>query len=333
MKGSCSIMADELSDEELDALLKAARQPRNLPKAQNLPAASPQSYDFKQPQQLKKEQSRTLETLHEFFARNVAATLATTMRLVVDVELAFTDQALYNEFVLSLPNPCSAYRFSMTPPAGPAILSIAPQLLMAIIDRALGGPGTSIANLDRPLTQIETNITKKFILRLFNDLESAWDGAVPLRVGDIQQETNPEFLQLAAPGDSMVIIGLEAHSNRVSGLIHLCYPLNVVEQLMPKLGPRQRPKSTKPAAQSRRPLLEKIEIPAIIQLAHGSLPLEELAALKPGDVIRLDTTKDDPAVVYLDDRPKFLGRPGLTGAKRAVQIIQAIDTQAEEEHL
>ena len=168
---------------------------------------------------------------------------------------------------------------------------------------------------------------------MFDDLESAWDGAVPIRVSDIQQETNPEFLQLAAPGDSMIVIGLEAHSNRVSGLIHLCYPLHVIEQLMPKFGSTRSTQRAKPTAASRLPLLEKIEIPAVIQLAHGSLPLKELAALKPGDVIRLDTAKDDPAVVFLDDRPKFLARPGLAGTKRAVQILQAIDVETEEEYL
>jgi flagellar motor switch protein FliM len=49
-----------------------------------------------------------------------------------------------------------------------------------------------------------------------------------------------------------------------------------------------------------------------------------------GDVVKLDTEVKDPTVVYVGSRPKFLGRPGLAGRRRAVQITTRISK--EEEH-
>jgi flagellar motor switch protein FliM len=63
------------------------------------------------------------------------------------------------------------------------------------------------------------------------------------------------------------------------------------------------------------------------------LPLRELADLRQGDVVQLDTGKDDPAIVFLGNQPKFLGRPGLDGKRRAVMIQRAIGADEEETYL
>lgn len=133
----------------------------------------------------------------------------------------------------------------------------------------------------------------------------------------------------------MVVIAFEAHSNNASGLIHLCYPLSTLEPLFPRLSPNAqrteiRAQSTDAVAKNRS--LSKMQVSATVEIASGTLPLREIAELKAGDVIKLDTQKDDPAVVYLGNQPKFLARPGLDGRRRAAQIISAIDDGEEEQY-
>ena len=48
---------------------------------------------------------------------------------------------------------------------------------------------------------------------------------------------------------------------------------------------------------------------------------------------RPETQKNDPAVVFVGDKPKFLALPGLQGEKRAVQIIKEIAEDEEDTHL
>lgn len=88
--------------------------------------------------------ANNLESIHEQFARLFSSTLSGTMRMVVDVDLAFVDQVLYSEFILSLNTPCSAYSFTMDPPGSPAVLCFAPELLMAAGRSRLRRPGTRL---------------------------------------------------------------------------------------------------------------------------------------------------------------------------------------------
>ena len=93
-------------------------------------------------------------------------------------------------------------------------------------------------------------------------------------------------------------------------------------------------KTRKPAAESdKRASLDKTKIPLYIQVARGRLALNDIADLQIGDVIKLETQKNDPAVVFVGDKPKFLALPGMQGEKRAVQIIKEIAEDEEDIHL
>lgn len=326
-------MADELTDDELHNLISAARASREP----DLPATSgtaAMSYDFGRPQQVHKDQARRMESIHEEFARLLAATLSSNMRQVVDVDLAFCDQLVYHEFIGALPNSGIAYSFVLSPTGGPAILSVANELVMSIIDRAFGGQGQSFAGGDdRSLTQIEMNIVNKLAGRIFADLEATWEPVARVEITEVALETNPEFMQIAAPGDGCFIVAFEANTRSATGLVHLCYPLGSLEplsaRLVPPPGTRMK-EATPDQIDRQRKALGKMKIPVHLQVAHGALSLNEVAQLQEGDVVKLDTQKDEPAVLFVGGRAKYLARPGLQGRKRAAKIIDEIDANSED---
>ena len=75
-----------------------------------------------------------------------------------------------------------------------------------------------------------------------------------------------------------------------------------------------------------------MKVPVAIRIAHGELPLQEVANLQSGDIIKLDTVRGEPAVVFIGNQPKFLGRPGLKGKKRAVEIIRELPQEEEDRY-
>lgn len=326
-------MGEEISDEELHQLIAAARETKGTPQG-----ATPGfdraalSYDFRRPQRVNKDQARRMESIHEQFARLFSATLSSSMRMVIDVDLAFCDQLVYQEFVLSLPNPCTAYSFAMDPHGGRAILAFGNELIMAVIDRAFGGQGRTFTGDSRSLTQIEMNIVNKLTTRIFADLEATWEPMARVDITEVALETNPEFVQVAAPQDGVFVVAFEANARTASGLVHLCYPLPTLDPLLPRLSPMPHGRSRRdPDHQERqRRALSKVRIPVQVEVARGSLPLSDVAGLAVGDVVKLDTQKDEPAIVFVGDRPKYFGRPGLQGRKRAVKIVQRIDPEAED---
>ncbi|MBM3279790.1 MAG: flagellar motor switch protein FliM [Candidatus Handelsmanbacteria bacterium] len=325
-------MADELNDGEIENLLAAGkRRPPGDPTDLD---RTPLSYDFKRPQHLNKDQLRMVEDIHEQFARLFSASYASSMRMVVDADLAFIDQIMYNEFASALPTPCSAYSFNVSPSGNRAVLSFAPSLLMALIDRALGGSGLGVAEEGRALTKIEVSIVDRLARRVVGNIEAAWKARAPIEITDLVLETSPEFIQAAAPGEGVVVVAVEANANRTTGLVQLCYPLAVLEPLLPKRVSHlpAKTKQTEALRARQTEALGKVRLPVVLQLARGTLTLSEVSRLRQGDVVKLDTRKNEPAVVFIGDRPKFLGRPGLRQRQRAVQIVEAIDPQDEESY-
>jgi len=325
-------MSEGITDDELRELIAATRERRQEPG--RLSASDPAlSYDFRRPQAVSKDQTRRIESIHEQFARLFSATLSSSMRMVIDVDVAFCDQLLYNEFIVSLPSPCTAYSFSLGSSGGQAILSFASEVVMAVVDRALGGQGHGTVGDARPLTQIEANLVSKLVTRVLSDLEAAWEPVAVVEISDVAMESNPEFIQVAAPGDGVVVVALEANARSASGLIHLCYPLHCLDPLLPRLTPPSGPRGKPPEADGtydrQRRALANTMIPVEVQVATGSLSLSDVAALKVGDVVKLDTPKDHPAVVFIGDRPKYLGRPGLRGRRRAIEILGEIGPEEE----
>ena len=102
-------MADEvLSQSEIDQLLAAfASGDASVEEMKAEPEKKKvKNYDFKRPDKFSKDQIRTLEMLHDNFARMLNTYLSTTLRCLVTVEVASVEQTTYQEFVQSLANPC-----------------------------------------------------------------------------------------------------------------------------------------------------------------------------------------------------------------------------------
>ena len=105
-------MTDVLDQSEVDALLAAvdsgSMQP--APASQvfgnsNQQSVDVQTYDFKRPERVSKDQMRALQTLHEGFGRNFGAALSGYLRTIIEVSVSHIEQLTYSEFIHSLPNP------------------------------------------------------------------------------------------------------------------------------------------------------------------------------------------------------------------------------------
>ena len=56
--------------------------------------------------------------------------------------------------------------------------------------------------------------------------------------------------------------------------------------------------------------------------------MRDLLQLQNGDVLVLDKAASSDLVVTIEDKPKFLAKPGTSGRKKSLQITSIIDRQA-----
>ena len=326
-------MADILSQEEIDALLSATEGDAGGEggggaegDVGGFEEATQQriitSYDFKHPARVNKDQLRTLENLHDNFARLLSSTFSGAMRAVVDVDTAFVDQTTYAEFIMSLSNPSCSYQFTLGPTSGQAIIDFAMPVVFAFVDRIFGGKGSSQGVEARQLTPIEIGVINRIVKRVIEDLEATWEPILRVEITDIELETNPEFMQITAASEIVILLAFEVNSTNASGLVSLCYPFFTLESILPRLGQQSYVRSSRANQEElradNRQRLALAEVPMKAELARGRVDLKEVRQLQVGDVLQMETEVDEPAVIFVGEEPKYLGWPfaGEDGKKK-----------------
>lgn len=338
-------MTEVLSQSEIDALLSAISSGENLDnidtKRVDVEHRKIKMYDFKRPDKFSKDQIRTLQMMHENFARVTTTSLSAQLRALVGVHVASVDQLTYEEFIRSVSNPSTLAIVSMDPLKGSSILEIDPSITFTIIDRLFGGPGESPKNLNRELTDIEQSVMEGIIVRILGNLREAWSQVIDLRprLGSI--ETNPQFAQMVHPNDMVVLITLETKVSDVEGMMNFCIPYITIEPIISKFSAQYWYASTRRGGTSEnlkifKEKLQNIYIETSAELGSIDVALEDILNLQKGDVIKLSETKiTDPVMFKIGNKKKFTCRPGISGSRMAVQLTGLIEgeNQITEEDL
>ncbi len=329
-------MAEILSQEEIDALLSAVSygeeveveaEPSKVERIVN-------TYDFRHPARVSKDQLRTLQNLHDNFARLISSTYSALQRSIIEVTLVSVDQITYSEFIMSLSSPSCTYVFRMEPLEGVAVVDFSQSVVFSFVDRLFGGKGTSISS-EREITWIEKSVMNNIINRSLRDLDRTWERILPLECNVEMLETNPEFVQVVPASETVVLISFELKSDNVNGLINLCYPYITIEPIALRLGGQNLVSSAKEVPMEEllrnRKRVELFNSVVRANLGVTDVTVRELTELMIGDVLTLDTRLGNDIEIYVEDALKFYGRPGNVGKYKGVEIAARVIEKMEEE--
>lgn len=329
-------MADQsdLSQEELDALLgELGEKPGAAPETVGTRAGGKpgkvKPYDFRRPDRFSKEHIRTLEMVHDSFVRFVQASLSTYLRSHVEVKVSSVQQMTYEEFIGTLSTPTSINIFTMEPLKGTAVLEISAELMFAMIDRVLGGPGM-VPKKIRELTAIEVPVVERIVVRALDNLREAWQKVAPIMPKLEQIEFNPHFVQVAAPSEIVALIAMDMKVKELSGKMHLCLPYVVLEPVVPRLLAKEWISTGQKGGPTSDSLLNlkrglgdtTLRLNAL--LGHAQVTVSELLALRSGDVVRLDTGIHQDLMIRVEGREKFLMRPCIVNRKKGAVITRIV---------
>jgi flagellar motor switch protein FliG/flagellar motor switch protein FliM len=191
-------------------------------------------YDFTRPDKFSKDQIMTMSIMHETFARQTTAALSAHLRCMAHMHVDLVDQLTYEEFIRSIPNPCTIAIVSMEPLNGAALLELDPAVSFAVIDRLFGGRGKA-ANLTRELTDIESSVTEALLVRLLGNLREAWAAVTDLRPKLSGIECNPMFAQIVPPSEMIVLVNFQVKIGDAEGMINFVIPYLTLEPIIPRL--------------------------------------------------------------------------------------------------
>ena len=191
-------------------------------------------YDFKRALRFSKDQVRSLTRIYDNFARLLTTYFSAQLRTYVNITVASADQIPFEEYIRSVPNMTILNVIEVPPLDGRMIMEVNPNIAYAMIDRILGGKGTSINKIDN-LTEIESRLMTNLFERTLEHLQEAWSGIAEIDPILAELEVNPQFLQVVSPNETVVVISMNANVGETSGMINICIPHVLLEPIIPKL--------------------------------------------------------------------------------------------------
>lgn len=325
------ILVDEiLSQSEIDALLSAitsgemdAEELKKEEKEKKI-----RVYDFKRALRFSNDQIRGITRIHENYARLLTTFFSAQLRTYVNISVASVDQIPYEEFIRSIPNMTILNIYSVEPLEGRVLMEVNPNIAYALLDRLLGGKGSSINTIDS-LTEIDTMLMSQLFEKAVVNLQEAWASLIEIDPILEDFEVNPQFLQMVSPNETVVVVSLATEVGEVSGMINICIPHIVLEPIISKLSVhywmQTSAKGRDPEAYSNIVNnIQEVNIDAKAILGDAEITINEFLNLKTNDIITLNQTIDEPLTLEINHKPKFKVQPGKYKNKLSVQILNEI---------
>ncbi len=329
-------MPDVLSQKEIDQLLSEIVSGEITPEdVAREEQQEIKTYNFRHPKKLARDQLRTLEMIHENYARYVSTSLSAQLRTYVEMKVASVEPLSYEEFTRSIMVPSVLGVGELAPLKGKFILEINPKVAFAIIDRLFGGMGgTPVEN--RTFTDIEGMALRQVMDWIFQELPEAWHNVIPeLKPSLVDLESNPLYTQIIHHNDMIVLITFQVTINELEGFVNLCIPHLMLEPVVGRLTAQHWFSSMQEKKTEHK---EKIEnrlvrsyLPVSAELPKTTITLEDLVQLQEGDVLKLDVPVGKEVELKVGRLTKFTAVPGKKKDRLAVKIMASLGAGREKE--
>jgi flagellar motor switch protein FliM len=290
-------------------------------------AADIRSHDFRQSGFLAPSELRRIRLRHEQFVRSLASRLTMFLRLEFELQLEKLQIVGYQKFAEGLSNPTHITLFKADPLRGVGLLVIPPRMGLTFVDRLLGGPG-QMPDAERDLTEIEVALVDQITTIVLNEWSTHWPEMKELRPALLGHENNSKYLQTATPDTAMLLVTMRAAIGQNSEAIQFVFPYATVEPLMKLLSPALPVADSKPTGPVKPKWnveFNDVKVPIVAEWHGLRMSAGEITRLQAGDVVLLDPNCAAQVQLRFNQIPKFVGRPGTSGNKWAVQLTRPVN--------
>jgi len=327
-----------LSQREIDALLNADISEIDAETVVTMPPPARKEsgrrikpYDFRHPEKLSKEQLRGLQIIQQGVAGAVAASFSARLRAAVEARLSALERGIYEEYVAQIGSTSVVIIIDMSPLQGYAVAAFGLDVAFGFIDRLLGGKGKRNARvLNRDLTDIEVALIRHIGMDIARSLIEPWTRVVELTPDVSELALGPQVMHAIPPSEFVITAWYEVRFAEQTGGISLCFPLTVLEQILPKLTGQSifdnRPRSGgRDDAKVHDEQLLPVSVQIRAMLGDAKVDARDLAQLAPGDIITLDHLAHDPLRIMVGNCERYAGFAGTRGRKLALQVSGLVD--------
>jgi flagellar motor switch protein FliM len=318
MRGD-SVVSDLRSDDQRAGVaeLRARRPPRV------------REVDFSRPTKFSQDQQRRIGHGYEGFCRSVSTQLSAQLHAPVELELLSIDQQNWSAALADIPK-ASLYAVVATEAGLNLLIGIELEAVMRMNERLLGASFSS-PPLERGLTEIELALARRMLGTMIGQLSRSWEELMgaPLRL--LVFETQAANIQLVPSSEPTLAITSEIRIDQHSSAFTLLVPHRSIEADLQKLSSGLYGESADALADAQTgdavsAALRGVAVEVRAEVGSSVLTIDEVLALRPGDLVRLGPCASG-GTLFAEAVPIHRTRPGRSGSRRAVEILDRIEPQ------
>lgn len=279
--------------------------------------------DFSRPTKFTAEQERRVTRSVEAFCRAASTRLSAELRVALDLEVINTNQLNWSHAHGQLPGDAICALLEVRPAESTLLFAVERAYVLQSIDLLLGGT-IDVAPRERRLTEIDWTLTKHVLSLIIGQLSIIWHDVAGVELGVTGMESQMETAQVAPVSEPTLAVTLEARLGRGSSTMVLLIPHQAVESFIDHFsGEDGRGHGANDGAdEAMRGAVSRVDVTLRAEVGAIELSAAELLALQPGDLLRLEGLADAGITVYADEVPVCRARPGRSGRRRAIQVVE-----------
>ena len=173
----------------------------------------------------------------------------------------------------------------------------------------------------------------KQIVKLFVE---PWENVIELSPELEKIETNPQFVQVLSPTETIALITLRVNIGEVEGLINVCIPHLVIEPILNKLSTRFWFASVQKEIKEEdrknvKKKVKKAEIDVVSLVGESYITVEDFLYLQEGDVIKLNKRVEEELEIHVGDRLQYFGKPGSLRGNMSMKVTKVVEKGDEDD--
>ncbi|MEX8517193.1 MAG: flagellar motor switch protein FliM [Leptothrix sp. (in: b-proteobacteria)] len=318
-----------LSQDEVDALLQGITGESQKLEQAETQQGGVRDYDLASQERIVRGRMPTFEIINERFSRNIRIGLFNFIRKTPEVSVGGIKVQKYSAFLRETVVPTNFNIVSVRPLRGSGMVVCDPTLVFSVIDALFGGSGKFHTRIEgRDFSPTEQRVILRLVEVITAEYKKAWSGIYPLELEYQRSEMQPQFANIAAPGEIVVTTSFTLEIGDTTGTIHFCIPYATLEPIRDVLYSTVQGDSVEQDRRWVKLLTHQIqaaEVELVAELAHAPATVEQLLALKPGDFIELDLNKVIEAKV--DGVPVLQAQYGTSSNRYALKVERMLTNQ------
>jgi flagellar motor switch protein FliM len=316
---------DVLTQEEVQALLHEVESGAiQADESGSHPNDEVVPYNFSGKERIIRGPLPTLEMIYERFSRHFRSTLYALLRRDATVEPTGVESLKFAEYSAGLPTHCGLHLAKMLPLHGTALFLLEPHLVYLLVDSFFGGAAQDPDKGQlRELTRAELRITRIIVQSATKDLQQAWAPVLHVELEHSASETNPHFINIASPTETVIVARFFVQIGTQGGEFHVVVPYSMIEPIRETLDAgmcSDRADADGHWSDHLGDGLQAVNVELNATMVETDLSLREVLTLKPGDVIAVDLPGE--VSLHVEGAPLLRGTFGVAHGHNAIKITQ-----------